>query len=77
MGYPDQVIYIGLLPTVNNVIPQSSSWFYRAKIRGSYVVMAYLLAEVQHGSEHHRARDGETTCASMSLQASPGFNHEA
>lgn len=40
-------------------------------------MMAYLLAEVQRGSEHDKTRDGEYTCASMSLLASPGFNHEA
>lgn len=46
-------------------------------------MMAYLLAEAQHGLEHHRARDRKHTYACLSLLVSdslpirpPGFNHE-
>lgn len=55
-GHPDQVIHISLLPIANNMIPHSTSWFCRAKIRGASCSDGLLAGR---GSTWFRASQGK------------------
>lgn len=55
--------------------------FWKCKVKGPHLVIAFLLAESYGGVEHHMAQDRECTYVHVSLLVSfllikpPGFNH--